>query len=101
MKPASAREARVDREWLYREIYARTDGGNMLAISQLDLADEIDVPYQTLSLIFAEFVTIGLMDKNRSKFSVNYSPDKIPWDKYDKLRRKYSEVKRHKEKNYV
>lgn len=52
----------------------------------------MDMSYQQLSIIFREFVGMGMLHKDRHEFTVLHHPNKIPWDEgYRELREKYIE----------
>lgn len=82
-----------DRESLYRFLHENTNASGIISISQGEVAKHIGVSYQQLSGIMKEFVEMGLIDKNGHKFLVVYDPDKIPWDKFKQLRKKYIKSK--------
>jgi len=44
-----------------------------------------------MSMIVQEFIALGMMERNGKRFVVLYDPKKVPWDRYEELRRKYSD----------
>ncbi len=83
------------REQIYRIMYSNTDRFGAIQKSQGEMADLIEVCYQQMSNIYKEFVDMGMLRKDKHKFTVLYHPDKIPWGpKFDSLRAKYSDYTR-------
>ena len=82
-----------DREKLYRFLSENTDSSGIISMSQGEVAKNVGVSYQQLSEIMREFIDMGLIDKNGHKFLVVYDPDRIPWNKFKELRRRYVKAK--------
>src|SRR5690606_3020332 len=80
-----------NRETVYRFLYDNLDENNNISLSQGEIGGILGMGYQHVSKVFKEFVTLGLMEKTGHKFTPLYEPDRIPWDKYEVLRRQYSE----------
>ena len=82
----------VNRELIYRVCYSCTDSFGVINKSQGELAELLGMSYQQFSKVFKEFTEMGMLRKDKHKFTVLYHPDKIPWgDKYMSLRAKYIE----------
>lgn len=79
-----------NREHIYRILYTCTDHTGVINRSQGEMAELLEISYQQLSKIYSEFVDMGMMKKDKYKFTVLYHPDQIPWgSKYDQLRATY------------
>lgn len=81
-----------NREELYRYLYNHCDQNNVIGMKQNEIAKEIGISYQRLSEVMKEFIDLGMIEKQRHKFIVLYEPDKIPWDRFKELRKRYIEV---------
>ena len=82
----------ISREVVYRVLSTCTNSFGVIDKSQGDMAKLLGVSYQQLSKIYAEFTDMGMLEKNKHKFTVLYDPNDIPWgEKYDALRAKYIE----------
>lgn len=67
-----------------------TDSFGNITKSQTDMAVLLEISYQQLSKIYAEFVEMGMLKKDKHRFTVLYEPDQIPWDTdYKVLREQY------------
>lgn len=86
-----------DREALYRYLYKNCDQNNVVGMKQQDIAREYGISYQRLSGVMREFIDLGMIDKQKHKFVVLYDPDRIPWDRFADLRKKYMESQRESE----
>ena len=82
-----------DRETLYRFLYDNCDVNGIISKKQGVIAQEFGISYQALSDTMREFIDMGLIDKNGHKFLVVYDPDKVPWDKFKQLRKRYMKAK--------
>lgn len=80
-----------DREQLYRWLYDQCDPSNVIQISQGEVAKRYGISYQRLSIVMKEYQEMGMITKYGHQFTVAYHPDRIPWDKYLVLRKKYVE----------
>lgn len=94
----------LNREMVYRVLHSCSNRFGAIDRSQQEMADLLDISYQQLSIIYKEFIEMGMLEKDKHKFMVLYDPDKIPWgEKYDALRKKHIEtngaINRSKEKN--
>lgn len=82
----------TNRELIYRVMWSCTDRFGVLQKSQGDVAKLIGIGYQQMSLIYSEFVGMGMLLKDGHKFTVVYDPNNISWgDKYVTARKKYIE----------
>lgn len=81
-----------NREELYRYLYSHCDQNNVIGLKQHEIAKDYGISYQRLSEVMKEFVDLGMIEKQRHKFVVLYEPDKIPWDKFKELRKRYVAV---------
>lgn len=77
-----------NREELYRTLYESTDRSGVLTKTCQELATEIGITYQQLSVIMAEWVKMGRARKFRWDFQL-FDPDKFDWTSkdYKKTRR--------------
>ena len=79
-----------NREQIYRVLSSCTDSFGNLTKSQSELAELLEMSYQQISIVFREFVEMGMLKKNKHRFTVLYDPDDIPWSTdYKELRAKY------------
>lgn len=78
-----------DRQRIYDFIYRHSDSSNKLTMTQQDAAEALGIDRQSFSAIIKEFAAIGIVEKKRALVYVLYSPDIIPWAKYEELRLKY------------
>jgi hypothetical protein len=73
---------RIDRKEMYEFIWENTDENNCFVYSQGEYADILGIRFQWLSVIFNEFVQLGLLEKDKYKYSPVYPPERVPWDKF-------------------
>lgn len=73
-----------DRKEIYEQLWEHTDRLGILQKTQLELADELGLPYQRLSMIFSEFQKSGLMKKYRHKFQMK-NPANVREDEFRKF----------------
>jgi len=60
--------------------------------TQLEMAELCEMSYQQLSKVMTEFQNLGLISKDKHKFTVLYRPEDIPWgEKFNSLREQYIE----------
>ena len=67
-----------DRKHIYARLWEHTDRLGMIKLSQLQMADELGIPYQRLSIIYTEFQKAGYIKIYRHKFQMR-NPDDIDW----------------------
>lgn len=58
---------KVDQEWLLIELWNRSDRLNRLQIHQGELAKELGIGYQRLSVIFKQMTERGVIKKVKAK----------------------------------
>jgi hypothetical protein len=82
-------------EQIYRWLYTNSDYNGFVIYTQTEVARLIGIPYQTLSTIYSDFITIGYMKKINSRtFEIVHDPDDLEWDeaylkKMSGLRKQY------------
>lgn len=78
------------RERLYRVLWTLTDRRGVVQRTQQEIAELMDLSYQQLSVIMREFVEMGMMHKDKHKWTVLHNPNKIPWATgYKEMRDRY------------
>lgn len=70
-----------DRERIYQKLWERCDRLGMLRPTQQELATELDIPYQRLSVIMKEFQDVGYVKKFRWKFQLK-NPEGLDWSMF-------------------
>lgn len=70
-----------DREQVYRQLWQRCDRLGMLKPTQQELAAQLELPYQRLSVIMKEFQEAGFVKKFRWKFQLK-DPDSLDWSRF-------------------
>jgi predicted transcriptional regulator len=78
-----------DRKNLYKFLYSKCDHNNVISMKQGDIARQYGISYQRMSGIIKEFIDLGMIEKNGHQYVVVYDPDRVPWDKFDDLRKRY------------
>ena len=79
-----------NREQIYRVMSSCTDSFGNITKSQQDMADLLEMSYQQLSKVYTEFMEMGMLKKDKHRFTVLYDPEQIPWDSdYKVLRDQY------------
>ncbi len=82
---------KIPRQPVYEAMWGLCDANNELSVTQGELAKRLGISYQRMSMIIQEFIALGMMERNGKRFVVLYDPKKVPWDRYEELRRKYSD----------
>ncbi len=73
-------------------LWSFTDRFGVIQGTMLELAKYCELSYQQLSKVCTEFVDMGLLSKDKHRFTVKYNPNDIPWgDEYLTLRQAYIE----------
>lgn len=85
-----------NREMIYQFLHDNMDTNNILALSQGEVSELLGIGQYHCSRIFSEFVALGLLEKHKHDFVILYHPKKVPWDKYEIMRKRYSEHKASK-----
>lgn len=79
-----------NREALYRLMHSCANRNGVIQRTQLEMAELCEMSYQQLSKVMTEFQNLGLISKDKHKFTVLYNPEDIPWgEKFDALRDRY------------
>jgi hypothetical protein len=83
-----------NRKVIYQFLYDNIDSNNNITLAQGEVAKVLGMSIYEMSRLFKEFSSLGLIEKHKHTFTVLYNPDEVPWDKYEKMRKKYSEFLR-------
>jgi DNA-binding IclR family transcriptional regulator len=76
-----------DREQLYRKMWDNhTNRYGVLQGTQQDVAKQLGIPYQRLSLIMSEFIKLGYIKKSGHSFQLR-EPQRLDWSDDFKRRR--------------
>jgi DNA-binding IclR family transcriptional regulator len=79
-----------DREHIYRKIWENhVNRHGVMLITQQQLAKELGIPYQRVSVIMSEFKQIGYVKKSGSSFQFR-DPNRLSWGEEFSDLRKYS-----------
>jgi len=81
---------RVDQ--IYQWLYENSDSRGIVIYGQREIAQLIDITYQSICTILQGLVKIGYLKKHDDRFEVVYDPDDIVWT--DEVKMKLHEIRR-------